>query len=115
MAELVGAPVLAEIRNAVIAETCPESSLMSASGRRERNKRLEKANSYCDAFLQRMQSDEPYESVDDAICEIAPAFVWIFGWAARQFAIFVLKSLWRHWTARAGATGNSVVVTASVS
>lgn len=113
MPELMSTPILAEIRNAVIAETCPESSLMSASGRKERSKRVEKANSYCDAFMQRMQSDEPFESIDDAICEIAPVAVWFLGWAARQFAMFVLKSLWRHWTARSGSVGNSVTVTAT--
>ncbi len=111
MPELYGAPVLAEIRNAVLSEVCPESSLMSATAKKERSKRLDKANAYCDAFMNRMQTDEPFESVDEAICEIAPIAIGFLWWAARQFAIFVIKSLWRHWMARSGGVGASVLVT----
>ena len=59
-------------------------------------RQLKTARRYCDRFCERMQ-DEPFSSEDEAINGLAPVAVWFFGWAARQFAILVIKALWRRW------------------
>lgn len=59
-------------------------------------RKTKKAERYCNAFCRAM-IHEPFETEQDAINAIAPAAVWFFGWAARQFAILVIKALWRRW------------------
>lgn len=57
----------------------------------------DKARRYCRRFAAKMNSAEPYATPEEAIQALAPVAVWFIGWAARQFAIMVLKALWRHW------------------
>ena len=59
-------------------------------------RKKQKAERYCNNFCRAMIHD-PFASEQDAINAIAPAAVWIFGWAARKFAILVIKALWRRW------------------
>lgn len=61
------------------------------------NHKAATARRYCDEFCGRMQTDAPFASEDEAINSLAPMAVWIFGWAARQFAILVIRALWRRW------------------
>lgn len=48
-------------------------------------------------FAVRMNSSRPFESPEEAIAAIAPAAFWIFGWAARQLAMAVIRFLWDRW------------------
>ena len=59
--------------------------------------RERKVNRYCDRFFAVMQSDAPFMDEDDAIQQLAPVAVWFIGWAARQFAIVVIRWLWAAW------------------
>ena len=85
-AEQVTADVLREIT------PCTSEKPLNRNEKRS----LAKARRYCDRFCERMQ-DEPFSSEEDAINGLAPVAVWFFGWAARQFAILVIKALWRRW------------------
>ena len=86
---------LKRIRTAVLQST----TVCASNGGKPLNKRqAAKADRYCNTFIENMNSETPlYESEDAAINAIAPIAVWFFGWAARQFAIWVIKALWREW------------------
>lgn len=49
---------------------------------------------YGTKFLDRMSSDAPFETEEEAIAALAPVAVWIFRWALRQLAIQVIRYLW---------------------
>lgn len=79
-------------------EVCPLSAGAGASARRKHAKDLEATERHCRRFAALMESDAPFETVDDAIMALAPIAVWFIGWAARQLAILVIKAIWRRWT-----------------
>lgn len=79
----------------VLSEVVPMGS--SRVRRMMAQRKVEKARRYCDDFCYWMQSDYAFRNEEEAINSLAPAAVWIFGWAARQFAILVIKALWRRW------------------
>ena len=60
-------------------------------------KKQKRVRNLCQRVFQGMSGDKPYGSVEEAINGIAPVAFWIFGWAARQFAIMVIKWLWNRW------------------
>ncbi len=60
-------------------------------------KRQKKVAGYCGSFFKQMNSDKPFETPEEAVAALAPIAVWFIGWAARQFAIMVIKWLWNRW------------------
>ena len=83
------------VTDAVLAEVIPVACVHDENGRRSQKER--KAKRYCDAFCVKMQSREPFATPDEAVAALAPVAVWFIGWAARQFAIMIIKALWHHW------------------
>lgn len=81
----------------VINDACPPCYSVDSKARRKRIKERELAVMYCARFSDRMQSHAPYRSRDEAIQKLAPVAVWFLGWAARQFAIAIIKLLWERW------------------
>jgi hypothetical protein len=59
--------------------------------------KVKKVSRYCDRFFDAMQSEAPFRSADEAVSALAPIAVWFIGWAARQFAIAVIRFLWERW------------------
>ena len=49
---------------------------------------------YGTRFLNRMSSDTPFKTEEEAIAALAPVAVWIFRWALRKIAIEVIRYLW---------------------
>lgn len=49
---------------------------------------------YGSRFLDRMSSDAPFKTEEEAVATLAPVAIWIFRWAIRQLAIQVIKYLW---------------------
>lgn len=92
------------IRNAAVLEFASDVEVYGTlPGQRWRQrvvrdvKKVQKVNRLCDQFFSAMESDSPYQTDEDAIQALAPIAVWFFGWAARQFAIAVLRWLWNRW------------------
>lgn len=88
-----------QIIDSVLDDICPPVVGASDAYRAARYSRRNKAVSYCMNFSDTMQGNAPFATEDEAIQALAPVAVWFIGWAARQFAIFVIKSLWRRWHA----------------
>ena len=85
----------ARVTAEVLAEVIPVACVHEDTGGRYLKER--KALRYCDAFCVKMQSREPFATPDEAVAALAPVAVWFIGWAARQFAIMIIKALWHHW------------------
>lgn len=83
--------VTASVLNEIIPVAC------SGNGKVRQSTIRKTGLKYCLPFCVKMQSDHPYQSEEEAINGLAPVAFWIFGWAARQFAILVIKALWRRW------------------
>lgn len=83
------------VTDAVLAEVIPVACVHDENGRRSQKER--RAKRYCDAFCAKMQSREPFATPEEAVAALAPVAVWFIGWAARQFAIMIIKALWHHW------------------
>jgi hypothetical protein len=83
------------VTEAVLREIIPVASVHDDEGGQFQKEK--KARRYCAAFAAKMQSSEPFQSVDEAVQALAPVAIWFFGRVARRFAIMILKALWRHW------------------
>jgi hypothetical protein len=93
---------LIDIRRRVLMEVIPMASTrMPAKDYIERSKKIGKASKLCDRFFERMQTQSSFETEAEAINKLAPVAVWFIGWAARRFAIMVIKALWREWHVKA--------------
>lgn len=88
---------LNQIIGDVMGVACPAERVGSQAHLIEQDRKRERAKRYCYRFASHMQSDMPYQSEAEAITALAPVAVWIFGWAARQFAIYVIKLIWNAW------------------
>jgi hypothetical protein len=88
---------LQAIRNRVIQQVIPVSSSLNEKQRKERDGKIIKANRYCDLFFAEMLTGNGLRSEAEAIQKIAPVAIWFIGWLARQFAVQVIKALWREW------------------
>lgn len=86
-ARRVTAAVLNEVLPVACVRDCDYKSIRKA----------ERAQKYCSAFCVKMQSREPFATPEEAVAALAPVAVWFIGWAARQFAIMIIKALWHHW------------------
>lgn len=91
---------LNRLRSAAVFTFCePLSASASPLQRLNHTNERRSVERYCNRFFARMNSSRPFESPEEAISAIAPVAVWIFGWAARQFAMAVLHFLWARWHA----------------
>jgi hypothetical protein len=88
---------ISDIRRAVLMEVVPMCDQANAQHRSRQARQVRDANRYCDQFFDVMLSDDYFITEQHAINSLAPTAVWIFGWIARQFAIRVIKALWRRW------------------
>lgn len=86
---------VARVTAAVLQEVLPVACVHDSDGRRWQKEK--KAKRYCDAFCAKMQTVEPFATPEEAIQALAPVAVWFIGWAARKFAIMIIKALWHHW------------------
>lgn len=96
---------ISDIIRDVMLQACPPVRYGSESQVMEHAKTRERASRYCYRFAAHMQSDMPYQSDTEAINALAPVAVWFIGWAARQFAIAVIKLLWNRWHSNAESNG----------
>lgn len=83
------------VTSAVLREVIPVACVNDSYAAYDRKTR--RAQRYCVAFCTKMQSREPFATPDEAVAALAPVAVWFIGWAARQFAIMIIKALWHHW------------------
>jgi len=90
---------LSDIRRSVLNTVIPCSAIASRRDHAQRPDRIVEANRYCDQFFGRMLSEKRYATEAEAINSMAPIAIWFIGWATRQFAIAVIRCLWRHWSA----------------
>jgi len=88
---------LGDIRRRVLMEVIPVSAVNVKRGYEKRAGKLVQATKYCDDFFEAMTTGTGYASEEEAIQKLAPIAGWFIGWAARKFAIMVIKALWRHW------------------
>lgn len=86
------ARVTSEVLAEVIPVACVHDDYID-----DRSKKERRAKRYCEAFCAKMQTVEPFATPDEAVAALAPVAVWFIGWAARQFAIMIIKALWHHW------------------
>lgn len=73
---------------------CPMVSAAAKPGGKPVRKNEATVRKYGSRFLDRMSSDAPFKTEDEAIAALAPIAIWIFRWAIRQLAIQVIKYLW---------------------
>jgi len=73
---------------------CPMVSDAAKLGRKPVRKNESTVRKYGGKFLDRMSSDAPFKTEEEAIYALAPVAIWIFRWAIRQLAIQVIKYLW---------------------
>ena len=86
-----------DIRRNVLMSCIPLTSTASHREINKRAKQIVQAHQHCDEFFHAMRSSQPFETEEQAIQSLAPVAIWFFGWAVRQFAIFVIKALWREY------------------
>ncbi len=91
---------LMNLKNAVIMEFCTPNGSAGPKELLENEKRRRRVDRWCDKFIDGMLGPKPYQSEEEAIGAIAPVAVWFIGWAVRQLAIAVLRSLWKRWNER---------------
>lgn len=84
------------IKADAIERFCPVTSNGKKSSRE-----AEKIAAWVDSFTTKMNSDKPYETVDEAVEALAPIAITLFGfmfrWAIRKLAIAVIKFSWSRW------------------
>jgi len=85
------------IRRNVMQRVIPVAAA-SAADRKRQAAQIRDANKYCDSFFDQQEFGSPFKCEQEAIKAMAPLAVWFIGWAARQFAIMVIKALWREWS-----------------
>lgn len=73
---------------------CPMVSAATKPGGKPVRKNEVAVRKYGAAFLNRMSSDAPFKTEEEAIAALSPVAIWIFRWALRQLAIQVIKYLW---------------------
>jgi hypothetical protein len=76
------------------------ASNMMASGpgsEKYRRKQERAANHYIDEFFIAQVRGQSFQTEEEAIQALAPVAVWFLWWVARQFAIMVIKAVWRAW------------------
>ena len=83
----------------VLQEACPDMLFGSDAAAKSQRRNKEAAQHYCERFANAMDFGVPYQSEAEAINALAPVAVWFFGWAARRFAIYVIRLMWRRWHA----------------
>ncbi len=86
-----------QIVSDVLLDMFPQSSQKDARYYLDAERRMSQAKPYCRKFTAQMQFGVPYQTEAEAINALAPVAFWFFGWAARQFAIYVIKLLWARW------------------
>jgi hypothetical protein len=87
-----------DIRRNVLKSCIPVTAVASQRDLHKRTKQIVQANRHCDEFFAAMRSESPFESEEQAIQSLAPIAIWFIGWAVRQFAIMVIKALWREYS-----------------
>lgn len=92
------------IRRNVMQRVIPVAGTSAADHQRQAAQ-IRQANKYCDSFFDQQEFGSPFETEQDAVNAMAPIAVWFIGWAARQFAIMVIKALWREWSNHQTANG----------
>lgn len=73
---------------------CPMVSAAAKPGGKPVRRNEASVRKYGGKFLDRMSSDAPFKTEDEAIAALAPVAIWIFRWALRQLAIQVIQYLW---------------------
>jgi len=84
----------------VMSAACPAVRFGSEATLLEHDRKRERAMRYCERFTRKMKFGVPYQSESEAITALAPVAIWFLGWAARQFAIYVIRLLWARWHAK---------------
>jgi hypothetical protein len=75
---------------------CPVVSAAAKPGGNPVRKNEAAVRRYGAAFLNRMSSDAPFKTEEEAIAALAPIAIWFFRWALRQLAIQVIQYLWNR-------------------
>ncbi len=91
---------LMNLKNSVLMEFCSINGNAGPKEILENDRRRKRVEKWCDKFIDRMLSADPFKTEEEAINGIAPVLSFLFWWAARQLAIAVVRSLWRRWSER---------------